>query len=271
MEGANVGAYADWTLNHEESTLFQVDYVPEYQRTFNLDFEYQQSQRRLEAFLTDQSDQRASRVLSPENVESFFVGFVESPRTKYQYITGSFDTEAVRTRLVEENDLSESDISVEGMEVVSASGAAVAFSSDTFIWVSVGFGDLPGQVSNVMSTINGDRESYAASHEDYQLLFENLQRGHWIMSRPNEAKAFGANAYGRQYVIGPAKSVPEEVVVWEEEPNEEDVRAATQQNSSIISQLGGTISEVTIDGRVSTTTYNRISNSNYLRVSGYTK
>jgi len=235
------------SLGDADSYLFES--VPSFSDTIE---RMNTGSRSLTGLLTAVEDQRPTVSVDPTNVEEYFLGYHSG--MKFITLDGSFSVDSLGDDIAEDRNFEATGESVRDLELHEKSGELVGLSSDRFVWVKGGFSDPREGFETVLSTAAGETEPFTASHEPYRLLTENLRSGHWVESAPNEAERWGAQAYGRQRVIGSENSIYEEVAVFSEGMSDEAFRSTVEAESDLVQsdEIDASIDTVesAADGRV---------------------
>lgn len=258
--------YSEWMVAKEGASLFLYDYLPEYSWYYN-----NAPASYIQNAIKDLTTGPSSGVLAYPDIEEYFYGFTDVASLKYHLLKGSFEPKSIRETLVSEENFEATEESVGEFELLQSNQTVVGLAPGRWVDVSVGFADPMKNFKRVVEQFGGKGTSYVEQNEAYRLLTQNLQQGQFIASRPEKAKQMGATAYGRQYVWGNETFArPEEVLVFDETPGEQQVRSAVQGTTAPTRAYDGTIDTVEIDGRVSKVVYKPMKHGTYMRVSGYT-
>ncbi|MFB6217605.1 MAG: hypothetical protein ABEH77_00240 [Halobacteriaceae archaeon] len=271
-----MGSFTDYMVGKEDASLFLVNYYPRFSWLIdNLPENYMKQAVRRQIT----SPTAPTGLVAPPNVDRYFYGFTDADQLTFNLLWGSFDAEAARataTAAADEDGLGYSalDQTVGGLDLFRNEQRVFGISADLLVDVKVGFADPVANFETVVAGVNGEADTYPSMNENYRMLTERMD-GHNVQILPNEAKNtwnIGTTAFARQFTYASERaSLGQEVMVWESEPGEDEVRSKAEANSGIVSGLNGDIDSVEIDGRLVTVDYGPITNSSLYRGSGYTQ
>jgi hypothetical protein len=261
LRPANTGDYTDWMVATDEATMYNYQYLPEYAWYFE-HVPLATSKGALGQLLSDPS----MGVLDASEIQELFYGGTGPTGFRFQIAWGTFRRRALHETLVAEHAFESLERSVAGFDLLERSGALVGVRDGLWVDATV----PPGRNRHryfelVADGVRGEASSYVETDEDYALLAEHLRRGQYITGNPNVAAELDVPAYGRQYVwAGERGARPEEVVVFETEPDAATARAAVDGSTFFTAAERADIESVAVDGRVATVTYEILPHCEYM-------